>query len=180
MAQEKSSRSLMFTLVAVDLERDAHLLRDGHEQVVEDFEPDRIGVGADRLFAVERRGPRSNPASRLMRAALPAGFHDNGRSRFIDNRRAGRRFLPSRPLGGEPFPAEGMVEGLKPAAPVTPPPWSACVALPRRLAMGRNPSLDDQRRRRSPPRLHPNSPKSLLCKSRRSPHALLGRTDSRL
>ena len=38
------------------LQRDAHLLGDRHEQVVEDLEPDRVDVGADRVGAVERDG----------------------------------------------------------------------------------------------------------------------------
>ena len=38
------------------LERDSHFLRDGHEEVVENLEADRIDPGASRLSAVEWNG----------------------------------------------------------------------------------------------------------------------------
>ena len=57
------------------LQRDAHLLGDGHEQVVKDFEQNRIGLGADSeparllgLGALEDdvvAGGEGRPASRV-------------------------------------------------------------------------------------------------------------------
>ena len=50
IAQEKSSRSLMFTEEAVFCSVDAHLLGDGHEEIVEHFQQHRIGLGAERVL----------------------------------------------------------------------------------------------------------------------------------
>jgi hypothetical protein len=52
-AQEKSRRSLMLTEVAVFAERHAHLLGDGHEEVVEHFEENRVDACADGAGALQ-------------------------------------------------------------------------------------------------------------------------------
>ena len=66
------------------LERDAHFLGDGHEQIVEDLEPDGIDVGADRLGAVERNGAGEDQRAVARALGAPAGLDDDGRGRIED------------------------------------------------------------------------------------------------
>ena len=66
------------------LQRDAHLLGDRHEQVVEDLEPDRVDVGADRLAALERHGAGEDQRAVARALGAPARLDDDGRSRIED------------------------------------------------------------------------------------------------
>jgi len=87
-AQEKSSRSLMFTEIGGVLQGHAHLLGDRHEEVVEYFQHDRIGPGAEcglTLFDFD------TPQQDMVLGGdfrLPARFDDDGLMRFDDQRRA--------------------------------------------------------------------------------------------
>ncbi len=61
------------------LQRDAHLLGDGHEQIVENLEPDRIDVGADRPGAIERHGAGEDQRAVTGALGPPPGLDDGGR-----------------------------------------------------------------------------------------------------
>ena len=80
----------MLTSVAVDCSA-TPILGDGHEQIVEDFEPHRVGVGADRALTVKRHG--AGQISVPSDAARRASRTDNGGRRSFQDR-AGRGFLP--------------------------------------------------------------------------------------
>ena len=66
----------------------AHLLGDGHEQVVEHLEQHRVGGGAEPL-ALARRGARQDDVVVLGQRQLPAGLDDDGLVRLDDQCRAG-------------------------------------------------------------------------------------------
>ena len=66
------------------LKRDAHLLGDGHEQVVEDLEPDRVDIGADGLGSVERRSARKDQRTVARTLRAPTGIDDDSGSRLKD------------------------------------------------------------------------------------------------
>ena len=69
-------------------QRFAHLLGDGHEQVVEHLEQHRIGGGAEAL-ALARLGARQDDVVAGGKRQLPAGLDDDGLVRLDDERRAG-------------------------------------------------------------------------------------------
>ena len=80
------------------LQRDAHLLGDRHEQVVEHFEHDRIGLGADRGRALELHDARQHQMVLRRDRGLPAGLDHHGLVRLDDDRRtfhlvAGRKLV---------------------------------------------------------------------------------------
>ena len=98
IAQEKSSRSLMFTGRGRVLQRHAHLLGDGHEAVVEHFEQHRIGVRADGGALLARRRAREQHVILARDLRAPAFLHDDGLVRLDDERGswkavAGRKML---------------------------------------------------------------------------------------
>jgi hypothetical protein len=70
------------------LQRDAHLLRNGHEQVVEHFQHHRIGGGADRVGAFERYGAGEDDVVLRRHLGLPAVLDDDRLVRLDDDRRA--------------------------------------------------------------------------------------------
>jgi hypothetical protein len=76
IAQEKSSRSLMFTEDAVFWQRHAHLLGDGHEALVEHLQQHRISVSARRRRAPagRTRAPAARDPSRSARARQPSSI----------------------------------------------------------------------------------------------------------
>ncbi len=102
-AQLKSSRSLTFTLRRRVPQRDAHLLGDAGEAVVEDFERDRIGFfhwvqclhcgrGArlnDHTRCRWKAAPGLSPPRISIVQRLPAGIDHRGRGRLANDRRAG-------------------------------------------------------------------------------------------
>ena len=68
------------------LQRDAHLLGDRHEQVVEHFEHHRIGLGADRVRAL--RAARRASSTRwflVVDLRLPAVLDHDGLVRLDDD-----------------------------------------------------------------------------------------------
>ena len=69
------------------LQRDAHLLGDRHEQVVEHLEHDRIGLGADRGRALELHDAREHEMVLRRDRGLPAGLDHDGLVRLDDDRR---------------------------------------------------------------------------------------------
>ena len=68
------------------LQHHAHFLGDGHEQIVENLEPDRVGFGTQRAVAAQRLPARQHQASFLGDLRLPARFDHCGRSR-VDHQR---------------------------------------------------------------------------------------------
>jgi hypothetical protein len=54
-------------------ERNAHLLGDRHEEIVEDFEQHRIGRRADRVGAAWRRNPRHDQMVERGQVGAPSG-----------------------------------------------------------------------------------------------------------
>ena len=71
------------------LERDAHLLGDGHEQIVEDLEQDRVGLGAQRGALGQRLDALQEQVVVDAHLERPAGLdHDRG-GLAADQRRAG-------------------------------------------------------------------------------------------
>ena len=72
------------------LQRHAHLLGDRHEQVVEHFEHDRIGLGADRAWrACSCDDARQHEMVLRGDLGAPAGLDDDGLVRLDDDGRAG-------------------------------------------------------------------------------------------
>ena len=69
------------------LQRDAHLLGDRHEEMIEDLEHDRIGFGADRL--APRHGLDAGHQHMVFRRdrGAPALFDDDRLMRLDDQRR---------------------------------------------------------------------------------------------
>ena len=61
------------------LQRQAHLLGDRHEPVVEHLQHDRIAVGPDRGFAGEVHHPFHDEIAGRGHARAPAGLHHGGR-----------------------------------------------------------------------------------------------------
>ena len=66
------------------LERDPHFLGGRHEQIVEDFELDRIDLGSDRLGPLDRNHAREDERSILRSLGAPARLNDNGRGGVED------------------------------------------------------------------------------------------------
>ena len=90
MAQEKSSRSLMFTLMRRVLQHRAGLFRHVHEQVVEQFQQHRIGAlaaGGDPRSAGFRCGAGS--CGRGCHFCGPAGLDHRGGVGLADQSRSG-------------------------------------------------------------------------------------------
>ena len=69
------------------LQRDAHLLGDRHEQVVEHLEHDRIGPGADGAHALQLHDPRQHQMIFRGDGRLPAGLDHDGLVRLDHDRR---------------------------------------------------------------------------------------------
>ncbi len=70
-------------------QRHAHLFGDRHEQVVEHFQHDRIGGGADGELALCRHGAGQHHVVEPGDRGLPAGLDHGGVVRLDDERRAG-------------------------------------------------------------------------------------------
>ena len=70
------------------LQRHAHLFGDRHEQVVEDFEQDRIGLCADRGVSLFDFRPAQQQMVLRGHRGLPAGFDDDRLMRLDDERGA--------------------------------------------------------------------------------------------
>ena len=70
------------------LECHAHLLGDGHEEVVENLEKDRIGLGADGLDALQLFLAFEDDVILRGHARFPARLDDDGLVRFDQDRRA--------------------------------------------------------------------------------------------
>ena len=68
------------------MQRYAHLLGNRHEEIVENFEQDRIGTGAERVAARQRRCARQYEMVDRCHRAVPALFNDNGLMRLDDQR----------------------------------------------------------------------------------------------
>ena len=69
------------------LQRDAHLLGDRHEEMIEDLEHDRIGFGADRLAPRHRLDASHQHVVFRRDRGAPALFHDDRLMRLDDQRR---------------------------------------------------------------------------------------------
>ena len=67
------------------LQRHAHLLGDRHEQIVEHFEHDRIGVRADGARPRQRLHPPQHQVILRRQLGLPAMLDDHGLMRLDDN-----------------------------------------------------------------------------------------------
>ena len=90
------------------LQRHAHLLGDRHEQVVEHFEHDRIGVGADRVAARQRHGALQHQVVLGGDLGAPAVLDHDGLMRLDDDRRAHHRVAGRKLRAGED---RGVVPG---------------------------------------------------------------------
>ena len=66
------------------LQRHAHFLRDGHEQIVEDFEADGIDLGTDGVLAFEWHGAGHDKCAVPRPLGAPAGLDDDGRGGVED------------------------------------------------------------------------------------------------
>ena len=71
------------------LQGHAHLLRDRHEEVIEHFEHDRVGVGADRALALEADGALEHQVVLGGDAGAPAVLDHDGLMRLDDDGRPG-------------------------------------------------------------------------------------------
>ena len=69
------------------LQRHAHLLGDRHEEMVEDLEHDRVGLGADRLASGHRLDARHHHMVFRRDLGAPAVFDDDRLMRLDDQRR---------------------------------------------------------------------------------------------
>ena len=92
------------------LKSDAHLLGNGHEEVVEDFEPHRINLGPDRLV-LSFDGDCSTENDRSVRRSLgaPTSF-DNDRGSDIEDERWSLRSLRREPDRIRAIAASGLRE----------------------------------------------------------------------
>lgn len=136
------------------LQAHAHLLGDGHEEVVEDLQHDRVDPGADGLFRGARACAGQDQMAGGGEGGLPAGVDDGGRAVLGDDGRAchGVRGPQVRPAvkGGilPAVPGEhpcGVV-GLRSGGPAAlRSGWSRCGMLPRRTGRLDGDRLDDQR-----------------------------------
>ena len=70
------------------LQRHAHLLGDRHEEMIEDLEHDRIGLGADRLAPPHRLDAGQEHMVLRRDRGAPALFDDDRLMRLDDERRA--------------------------------------------------------------------------------------------
>ena len=70
-------------------ERDAHLFRDRHEEVVEDFEQHRIGGGADRVRALRRFDPLDDEVIARRKTRAPPRLDHRGGIPLADDRGSG-------------------------------------------------------------------------------------------
>ena len=80
------------------LQRDAHLLGDRHEEVVEHLEHDRVGARADRGLAGERLDPAQHQVVARGELGLPAGLDHDGGGRLDDDRRPPYPVARTQPL----------------------------------------------------------------------------------
>ncbi len=92
-----------------------HLFGDGHEQIVENFQHDGIGIGADGFLPGERRGAGQDQVAKRVPLRLPADLHNIGAVIFQDHGGAGDRCA-----GGEVIPMQDG--GLDPPAATKDPP----------------------------------------------------------
>jgi hypothetical protein len=76
-------------------ERDAHLLGNRHEQIVENFQHHRIGPGSDRGFFRRPGGARQQHMELGRELRLPTGFDDCGIVGFDNEGRAGNHLARS-------------------------------------------------------------------------------------
>jgi hypothetical protein len=67
------------------LQRHAHLLGNRHEQIVEHFQHDRIGGGADRALPLERDSALEDEVVLRRDRGLPAFLQDDGLVRLDDD-----------------------------------------------------------------------------------------------
>ena len=148
IAQEKSSRSLMLTLVAVDCSATPISSAMAMNRLLKISSRTGIDVGADRLGAVERRRAGEHQRAIARPLGAPAGLDDDGRGRVEDQRGAADGF-GSRRAGGWVAPCS-CIGSASAAGSCRPPPRPA--------------------HRRSPPRPHPNS-RSAADEASRSPRA---------
>ena len=93
------------------LQRDAHLLGDGHEQVVEDLEQDRVAVRADRDLPRQRLDPIQDEVVARRHLQRPAGLDHDGGGGAADQRRPGDPVARAQRLAGE----DGGLERARPA-----------------------------------------------------------------
>ena len=70
-------------------QRHAHLIGDGHEEVVEDLEQHRIDLGAGGMGAGFGRGAFENQVAHAVQMRRPAGFKHIGAGALGDDRGAG-------------------------------------------------------------------------------------------
>jgi len=71
------------------LKCNAHLLGDRHEEIVEDLQHDRIGLGSDGLAVRPSLNPRQVKMIAVRHLGAPSGLHDDGLVIFDDQCRAG-------------------------------------------------------------------------------------------
>ena len=90
------------------LQRHAHLLGDRHEEVVEDLEHHRVGVGADRGALRQRDDAAEHDVVARGDLGLPAGLDDDGLVRLDDQRRRRRPLARLQVLRGDD---RGVVPG---------------------------------------------------------------------
>ena len=77
------------------LQRHAHLLGDRHEQIIEDFEHDRVGVGAERAPLGQRHGAGQHHVVSRRQFRLPARLDDDGLMGFDDQTPGRRSWRPA-------------------------------------------------------------------------------------
>jgi hypothetical protein len=85
------------------LQRHAHLLGDGHEEVVEHFQHHRIGPGADGALPFQFGGAREQEMVFRRELRAPAGFDHYGLMRLDDDCGAGNFRAGLELIAGEDF-----------------------------------------------------------------------------